>query len=151
MQHIINFSLYQTGSLRLIESYFKILAGSFTCSRYYTFILINIKGVGSQPALPSLMMGKRCVNNNKDWPCSTACAILADIASNRAAAVTTACFSSLIDRLLKWTECREKITSETKPCGYWLLEYVQDMSWYRALTLPHFKELNEHFGDSTHT
>lgn len=67
--------------------------------------------------MPSLMMGKHCVNNNKDWPRSTACAILADIASNRTVAVTTAPFSSLIDRLLECTEWREKITSETKPCG----------------------------------
>lgn len=53
-----------------------------------------------QPASQSLMMGKRCVNNNKGWPGSTACTILADIASNRAEPVTAAPFSSLIDRLL---------------------------------------------------
>lgn len=96
-------------------------------------------------------MGKRCVNNNKGWPCSTACAILADIASNRTVAVTTAPFPSLIDRLLQWTEWRVEITPETKPCGYWLLEYLQGTPWYRPLTLPHFEAPNALSGDSKHT
>lgn len=40
--------------------------------------------------MPSLMMGKCCVNNNKGWPCSASCAISADMASNRAVAVNGA-------------------------------------------------------------